>query len=147
MFFQHLNLNRWDDDAELGLLRTKSKPLNKAKTLKKKTFRERLANERQSTNVIDLRAFKSIPIIGTLKWKTSFHLSSSVPSEIMQSLLRRGFRVSRVSVILKTWLTSLYEFQIWLLVPKQFSQTQVEESVINALQDVAAPNSIYISDG
>ena len=90
-------------DGELGKPALKKLPLRR----KKATFRSNVKRyARQSENVEDRRTDSSVPegmyevaVKGYLRWNTFFHLSSSVPFHIRQSLSKQGFNVRGVSTI------------------------------------------------
>lgn len=107
-------------------------------------------NQRQSTNVVDLRVQKAgmrrVTVVGYLTWNTFFHLASNTANNIAISLLNRGFDVSDLSTSFRDKRNSQYYFRIYLWVWNQYSLQFVSRSVRNALLDVAYGDSIRITN-
>ena len=103
-------------------------------------------NARQSQNVIDLRAMRPVTIRGILTWNTFFHLRNNTPLNIANTLLNRGFYVSRVETTLLNWGASKYSYAIFLMVSTQYSVADVRVSISNVLKPITTLNSIIITD-
>ncbi len=99
-------------------------------------------NQRQSTNIIDIRTDRFVYATGYLTWNVFFHLASNTPFNIANALIRNGFNVFEVSTTDRDRRNSQYNFFITLRVYNQYTIQQIQNSLFSAFLTVAHRNSI-----
>jgi len=91
-------------------------------------------NQRQSTNIVDLRPYNLVRLVGSMSY-TVFSTEQGTGTLFYNLFNRAGFKISQIILSkLNTW-GSVYVFEFWFYVLKQYSSQQVKNSVYNTLNN------------
>ncbi len=135
---------------EFGETKKKPKVVLVRKQTPVKVFAANIRQQRQSTNVEDVRSelplgMNSVTVTGYLTWNTPYHLSMNVDSNIKNALQRYGFNVFGLKVTARDYNNSQYNFTVILLVLSKYSDREIVSSLTNTLsKTVALANSVRV---
>jgi hypothetical protein len=131
-------------------LKPKPKPKPKLTVyVKPPTFKQKVMQGRQSTNVIDTRkyypGYHRIGVNGYFTYNTFFHLAANVGTNIANALTSKGLPVSALLTRNKDTANSQYGFEVVIYVENSVGTAMASAKVTNALANtIAYPNSVRI---
>jgi hypothetical protein len=130
----------------------KPKPKPKPKLtvyIKPSTFKQKVMQGRQSTNVIDTRqsypGYYRVAVNAYFTYNTFFHLAANVGNNLANALLSHGFKLNSAKFSYRDTANSQYNFSITVLVRNGDTLADVKHNLTRALEaTIALPNSVRI---